>query len=104
MLEVTHSFTGIPIGTLPKRIERGIRYGRYAVGKDLNKSVALLVAQIYQRPIPTKAQVRAYNRTGFHAGKVGGKGTPAWKRTQALRLGQRLVLPDKLSAEIVFRG
>lgn len=54
------------------------------------KSMALRFAgQINKRPIPTKAQVKAFNRkTGASPGKVpkrvGGRGDKAWTRTGGL--------------------
>lgn len=107
MFEVTHSFTGVPIGAIPRKVHNGLREGTREVGRDWNKWVALYIAHIYARRIPTKAEARAFDRGRGLGSNPKRGGRLAWKRTQALRLGQRLTFrttSPEYDARIAFRN
>ena len=97
MLELSFDISGRDLQGVADRLPEALQAGTEAVGAMMDKKVAMRIAQIYMRPIPTKAQVRMASRKRsphrFGDMRVGRSGSkPAWKRTGQLRDNRKLLI------------
>jgi hypothetical protein len=89
---------------LAGRVDAASRRGLETVGRHVEAIEQRQIGKIYQRPVPTKAQVAAYKSTGQRPRRVGGSDGPAWNRSGDLQSGVRLDVATNRLATIDIQG
>lgn len=105
MVTLTHSLKGYDLHKAAMRFDDAVEAGVHSVGRLLDRAVMFEVARTYVRPIPTRAQVKAYNR-GRRFGNLQNRGAskPAWVRTRELERGRSVQFLDRQTAEVAIRN